>query len=191
MICFYLKRARPWLEFGIKFNRYSMRFFQRALVGLNNLWIHFIFIEFNWVFMPKVLSSTLQMASWARCLRGSVFFCLRRNWIFFQYPFWYILESYTFDLCTTVLIRGFGLQLSFYLSKGVPLCSGYGFFLIIYFVLIGVIEDKVTKIKPKYLTENCDHSICCGWSILFYMLQPIRRGFWKVYSQAKCIFIEF
>ena len=36
-----LKRGGPRLEFRIKFNRYSMRFFQRALVVFNNLWIHF------------------------------------------------------------------------------------------------------------------------------------------------------
>ena len=37
-ICFYLKRAKPWLEFSIKsiFNQYSMTSFQRALVGFNN-----------------------------------------------------------------------------------------------------------------------------------------------------------
>ena len=51
-ICFCLKRAKPWLEFSIKpiFNQYSMRFFQRALMGFNNFRINFIFREFNWVF---------------------------------------------------------------------------------------------------------------------------------------------
>ena len=48
-ICFYLKRARSWLEVRVKFSRYSMKSFQRALVGFNNFWIHFIFIKFNWV----------------------------------------------------------------------------------------------------------------------------------------------
>ena len=50
-ICFCLKRAKPCLEFTIKstFNQYSMRSFQRALVGFNNFWINFIFRKFNWV----------------------------------------------------------------------------------------------------------------------------------------------
>ena len=55
-ICFYLKRARSWLEVRVKFSRYSMKSFQRALVGLNNFWIHFIFIKFNWVSMSKIPS---------------------------------------------------------------------------------------------------------------------------------------
>ena len=67
-ICFCLKRARPWLELRIKFNRYSIRSFQRALVGFNNLWVHFIFREFNWVAMSKIVSPPLQMESWAKVL---------------------------------------------------------------------------------------------------------------------------
>ena len=35
-ICFCLKRARPWSEFRITFNQYSMKSFQRTLVGFNN-----------------------------------------------------------------------------------------------------------------------------------------------------------
>ena len=44
-ICFCLKRAKTWLEISIKsiFSRYSMRSFQRAFVGFNNLWTYFIF----------------------------------------------------------------------------------------------------------------------------------------------------
>ena len=50
-ICFCLERAKPWLEFSIKliFNQYSMRSFQRSLVGFNNFWLNFIFREFNCV----------------------------------------------------------------------------------------------------------------------------------------------
>ena len=50
-ICFCLKRAKTWLEFSIKliFNQYSMRSFQRSLVGFNNFWLNFIFREFNCV----------------------------------------------------------------------------------------------------------------------------------------------
>ena len=63
-ICFSLKRAKPWLEFSIKsiFNQYSMRSFQRALVGFNNFWINFIFREFNWVSMSKM--SKERLSAW-------------------------------------------------------------------------------------------------------------------------------
>ena len=62
-ICFCLKRAKPWLEFSIKsiFNQYSMRSFQRALVGFNNFWINFIFREFNWVSMSKMSKERLSV----------------------------------------------------------------------------------------------------------------------------------
>ena len=32
-----LNRTKPWLELNIKFNQYSIRPFQKALVGFNNL----------------------------------------------------------------------------------------------------------------------------------------------------------
>ena len=62
-ICFCLKRVKPWLEFSIKsiFSQYSMRSFQRALVGFNNFWINFIFREFNWVSMSKMSKERLSV----------------------------------------------------------------------------------------------------------------------------------
>ena len=62
-ICFCLKRPKTLLDFSIKsiFNQYSMRSFQRALVGVNNLWIHFIFRKFNWVSMSKMSKECLNV----------------------------------------------------------------------------------------------------------------------------------
>ena len=62
-ICFCLERAKPWLEFSIKslFNQYSMRSFQRALMGFNNCLINFIFGEFNWVSMSKMSKECLSV----------------------------------------------------------------------------------------------------------------------------------
>ena len=81
---FCLKRATLCLEFRIKFNWYSMRSFQKELMGFNNLWIQFIFRDFNWVPMSKIPTPTLQMESWAFHSRGSCIFC--------QFPFWYIFK---------------------------------------------------------------------------------------------------
>ena len=54
-------------------------------------------------------------------------------------------------LCTTIWIVGFGLRLSFYISKKVSLCSRYGFlffcYTFTYFVRFGVIENRVTKVN--------------------------------------------
>ena len=62
-IFFCLKTPKTWLDFSIKsvFNQYSMRFFQRALVGVNSLWIQFIFRKFNWVSMSKMSKECLSV----------------------------------------------------------------------------------------------------------------------------------
>ena len=49
--------------------------FPERIVGFNNLWIHFIFREFNCVSMSIIPCSLIQMESWARFL-GDVFFPL-------------------------------------------------------------------------------------------------------------------
>ena len=72
-IYFCLKSAKPWLEFRIKFNWYSMRSFQRAMVEFNNLRIYFTFRGFNRVSMSKISSPPIQMESWSSCLGGGIF----------------------------------------------------------------------------------------------------------------------
>ena len=64
-ICFCLNKHKPWLELFFKFNEYSMKPFQRALVGFNNLWIHWSSTECNWVSMSKIPSPHLQLETWA------------------------------------------------------------------------------------------------------------------------------
>ena len=50
------------------------------------------------------------------------------------------------------------------------------------FVLFGVIENRVTKIKFKYFNGNCDYSSWPGWWILFlYALPHKGLAFWKNY----------
>ena len=72
-IYFCLKSAKLWLEFRIKFNWYSMRSFQRAMVEFNNLRIYFTFRGFNRVSMSKISSPPIQMESWSSCLGGGIF----------------------------------------------------------------------------------------------------------------------
>ena len=113
-ICFHLKRVRPWSEFRINFNQCSMTSFQRTLVGFNNLWIHFIFIQFNFMPMSKTPSPALQMGTSTRCLGGRIFCCSNGHCIFFfHFHFWCILEQYKFGLCTKASMREFGFGLSF------------------------------------------------------------------------------
>ena len=72
---FCLKRARHWLEFRIRFSRYNMRSFQRALVGFNKLGIHFILREFSWVSFPNGKLSYKA--------GGRLFFRFKKKYIFF------------------------------------------------------------------------------------------------------------
>ena len=95
---------------------------------------------------------------------------------FFQFPFWYISEQYKFDLCITAWRNGFGLQLSFYLSKRISLRCRYGFFCytFTYFVPFGVIENRVTKIALGILMENVTIPVGLVDQFYFYMHQLIK-----------------
>ena len=66
--------------------------------------------------------------------------------------FWYILEQYKFDLCTTVWLRGFGLNVTFLpFKESLTLFQIWTFYYTyIYFVPIGVMENRVTKANSKY-----------------------------------------
>ena len=84
-ICVYLKSARPWLEFRIKFNLYSMRSSQTALVGLlifESILFIYLFILFHWISMSKIPSAPLQLKNWSRCLWDRIFYpFLRKSYI--------------------------------------------------------------------------------------------------------------
>ena len=124
-----LNRTKPWLELNIKFNQYSIRSFQKALVGFNNLWIiHLAFKDFNWLSMSKMPFPPFQMEGWTRCLGGLICYSYRGSCkCFFQFPFRFILEYCISDLCTIVLMKGFSLWLVFSFSKRVSICSKFGF----------------------------------------------------------------
>ena len=80
MICVYLNRTKPWLEWSIKFNQYS---FQKALVEFNNLWIHLFFKEFNWISMSKILSSPFKWRAEVGAWEVSLFCSSRVVCVFF------------------------------------------------------------------------------------------------------------
>ena len=92
-ICVCLNRTKPWLELSIKFNQYSIRSFQKTLVGL---------ITFESISLLKSLIEylCLKYISYPSKWRAKLgtwevsFFCSsRRNFICFsQFPFWLILE---------------------------------------------------------------------------------------------------
>ena len=71
----YLKRARPWLEFRIKFSFQSQyEIFPESIWWDLIILEYFIFRQFNWVSINKIPSLPLQMESWVRSLGGCFFF---------------------------------------------------------------------------------------------------------------------
>ena len=87
-IWFCLKRAKPWLEFKIKFNRYSMRSFHRVLVGWSSLWIHLSLREFNWVSISRMPYPPFQMGIGLDVYEdGFSFLLIESHRSFFQFLF--------------------------------------------------------------------------------------------------------
>ena len=88
---------------------------------------------------------------------------------FFHFPFQCILEKYQFGLCTTVWTKVLCLRLSFYLLIRTSLHLRYGFFFRLFDHLthLELLKIELPKLALSILMENCDHSICPSWSILF------------------------
>ena len=89
-ICFCLKRVKSWLEFSIKsiFSQYSMRSFQRSLVGFNNL-ESILFLE-NLI---ECLCLKCPRSVYVSGKSDFFFYCFGQNCIFtFQFPFRNTLE---------------------------------------------------------------------------------------------------
>ena len=155
--CFWLGPVKN-LELSL-FDTYSMRYFQRALVEFNNLWIHFIFREFNWVSMSKIPSPPLQMKKWVELGAWEVtfFFLLQKKlYIVSILILIYFGIVYIWLMCQN-WIRGFDLRLSFYLSKRVSLCSRLYFHLIMSQLELSRIEIlKLVRIEKKLSSRLAD-----------------------------------
>ena len=93
-----------------------MRFFQRTLMGFNNLSIHFFF------FLESLI-----VCLWLKYLVQSSKWRVELVWevVFFAVP-----EQIVQVWRINFWLRGFGIRLSFYLSKRASFCSRYGFFTI-------------------------------------------------------------
>ena len=107
--------------------------------------------------MSKISSPSLQMERIELGAWKFAFFSVTDEDVYsFKFLFDILSEQYIFDLCATVWIRGFDLQLSFYLLNRVSLCSRYGFFsdTFTYFVPIGVIEDRITIFNSIYFHQK-------------------------------------
>ena len=174
-ICFGLKKARPWSEFRINFKQYSTRSFQRALVGFNKLWIHFIFILFNCVSMIKTRSPPLHMESWARTWEVVFFLFQRKLYILFSISFLiYFWIVQTWPMYHNLENRIWFTIILLPLKEGLTLFQIWLFcYIFTYFVPFRVIENSVTKINFKYFNGNCvTVPVVPVDQFYFYMHQP-------------------
>ena len=101
----------------------------------------------------------------------------RKNCIFFQFPFSYILKQYIFDLCTILWIRGFRLELSFTSQS-----ESYSVPDMDYFVPIAVFEDRVTKTDSKCFNRTFWPFF---WSILFLYAPAHNAWLFKSLSSSQ------
>ena len=153
-ICFYLTRAKPWLEFSIKsiFNKYNLRSFQRELVGFNNFWISFIFREYNWVSVSKMSNECLSV--W----EVSFFLLFQRKlYILFSISFliyFGIVYIWTMYQSLDKTNWSHSVKLSLVLSQ------------------LKLSREELTKLTQLFWWK-IDHAICPGC----YMPQPIGLDF--------------
>ena len=102
------------MELSVTFNQYSMRSFQRALVGFNNLWNHLIFKESNWVCTSKIPSPPFQMGHWAKCLTCRIYSLLQRK---FNSLFSIFIQIYFAIVYICPTYHSFDQRMSFILSQ--------------------------------------------------------------------------
>ena len=181
--------CRLWLELdAIKL---SIRSFQRVLVGINNLRIHFIFREFDWG--SKVYSPPIQMESWAKCLQGCFYFSIPEKIIyslnFLFDKFWNSINlTYYHSLDQRIWFTFIFLPL-----KIVGLVPHLDFLLIPSLILskleIWSIKIELSKLSSRISMENCDRSIFPGWSILFLYV-PVHKA-WSFRSLSSSRLIHF
>ena len=164
-IYFCLKSAKPWLEFRIKFNWYSMRSFQRAMVEFNNLRIYFTFRGFNRVSMSKISSPPIQMESWSSCLGGGIFsvsqeivYSFKLFFDLFWNNIWPMYHSLD-KRFTIIFFTIIGLRLSF-TSQIVSHCVPDMNFFIIPSLILSQLElsmIELPKLTPNILMQNLFH----------------------------------
>ena len=153
----------------------------------------FLLLHKKWSF-PLRISSVIVTKSARSCGFGHIYW--RNPWwktsFFVQHPFQkklYIL-SISFFICFSffIWIRGFRLELSFTSQSESYSVPDMDFFIISSIILsqLPFSRTELPKLTPSVSIEHFDHF---SGQFYFYMLQPIRLDFSKVYLQARCIFI--
>ena len=156
-----------------------MRFFQRALLEFNNLFIHFIFREFNCVSISKIPSPLVEMESWTRRLGGHIFSCSRENHIFFFGIIWN-----STNLACVPQFRWECLVYDYPFLRGSHSVPDMDFFCytVTYFVPLELSRIELLKLIRSILMDILIISFVLVDQFYFYMHQPIKLDFLKSLS---------
>ena len=124
-----------------------------------NLWIHFIFREFNFVSMSKIPIPLIQMESWTRCVRGSFYLLAPEEIVYSFLVYFVIVQTWSIYHSLDKKVWLWIMFLPLKESHSVPdmdfFCYTFTFF-----VRFGVIKNRATKVNSKYFNGNFDHFIC-------------------------------
>ena len=143
------------------------------------IWSETSIIQFNCGSVSKISSPPLQMESLARCLGDCVFPVLEEVVCsFFNILFDIFWAKYKFGLCIKTWRRGCGcLQLSFYLSKRVSLCSRQVLFATLLLISSHFVLSRIElpKLTSSILMEIVTILVVLVDQFYFYMHhQPIK-----------------
>ena len=123
--------------------------------------------------MSKIPSPHFQMESWA------IVFSISSLINFGIVYIWPIHQS---------LEKSVRFTISFFSSqRELHSVRNIDFFVKLWLILSQLELSRIDlpKCAPNMLMQNCGHTTCPVLSILFYITQPIRLGFWKVYLWAR------
>ena len=155
-----------------------MRFFQRALLGFKNLWIHFIFSEFNCVSMMAKISSPLfkMEKSWTTCQGGCIFFPVPEEIIYSSLVYFGILQIW--PMYHSLDKRVWLTIIPFKESHSDP---DMDFFAMSSFILLHLELSRIElqKLTPSILMEIFVISFVLVDQFFFICTSPLRLDFLK------------
>ena len=147
-----------------------------------NLWIHFIFREFNFFSMSKIPIPLIQMESWTRCVRGS-FYLLAPEEIVYSFLVYFVIVQ-TWSIYHSLDKQVWLLIMFLPLKESLTLFNIWISFAIPSFFLSDVELSRIElpKLTPSILTEILIISFVLFDQFYFCMHQTIRLDFFKSLS---------
>ena len=156
----------------------------------NNILVHFIFREFNWVSMSKMPTPPLYMESRARCLRGCIFFAFQRNTyilsisLLIYFGIVYVWPMYhSFGKKTWLIIIFLPLK------ESLTLLDVWNSLLYLLLFFPRIIKIRLIKTSSKYFHGKL-RSLQLSWLInsIFVCCTSLGLAFAKLIFKLACIY---